>query len=301
MFFWHHCCAFLTLDFQFNLWVLMILFARNIGTPIETLYNKADVLNDVECWDWIQWTWFVVVLPWRWKPRQAPTFGATKRVRSAQAAAGRVWPWWALHCSRRWLRRTFYGLRGGCRNSCGRNPHWRWTFPPCFAYQFARDKQCSPHIRHSAFIFFGHHVPNSKNLLKGRPFGRAAQTHTADGHGPLACLQVEHGRSQVVWWDGCREGGIAVLEPKVIEQISGKKTLKVCRIAGQYGKPRSKPTELLDGKEIMSFKAGIYLSYLSYRFAWKGWKGIVLTPLHPSSTLTWKSHIYLPTAPGRQH
>jgi len=40
----------------------------------------------------------------------------------------------------------------------------------------------------------------------------------------------------------------------VIEQISGKKTLKVCRIAGQYGKPRSKPTELLDGKEIMSFK-----------------------------------------------
>ena len=61
----------------------------------------------------------------------------------------------------------------------------------------------------------------------------------------------------------------------MIEQISGKKTLKVCRIAGQYGKPRSKPTELLDGKEIMSFKAGIYLSYLSYRFAWKGWKGIV--------------------------
>lgn len=41
----------------------------------------------------------------------------------------------------------------------------------------------------------------------------------------------------------------------VIEHISGKKTLKVCRIAGQYGKPRSKPTEIgEDGKEIMSFK-----------------------------------------------
>ena len=44
---------------------------------------------------------------------------------------------------------------------------------------------------------------------------------------------------------------------KVIEHISGKKTLKVCRIAGQYGKPRSKPTEIgEDGKEIMSFKVG---------------------------------------------
>eukprot|EP00438_Fugacium_kawagutii_P034858 Skav225554 [mRNA] locus=scaffold81:297130:302013:+ [translate_table: standard] len=44
----------------------------------------------------------------------------------------------------------------------------------------------------------------------------------------------------------------------VIEHISGKKTLKVCRIAGQYGKPRSKPTEMgEDGKEIMSFKASI--------------------------------------------
>jgi len=41
----------------------------------------------------------------------------------------------------------------------------------------------------------------------------------------------------------------------VIEHISGKKALKVCRIAGQYGKPRSKPTEIgEDGKEIMSFK-----------------------------------------------
>ena len=45
-------------------------------------------------------------------------------------------------------------------------------------------------------------------------------------------------------------------QPKVVEHISGKKTLKVCRIAGQYGKPRSKPTEMgEDGKEIMSFKA----------------------------------------------
>ncbi|CAK9005298.1 unnamed protein product [Durusdinium trenchii] len=40
----------------------------------------------------------------------------------------------------------------------------------------------------------------------------------------------------------------------IIEHLSGKKTLKVCRIAGQYGKPRSKPTEMVEGKEIMSFK-----------------------------------------------
>ena len=40
----------------------------------------------------------------------------------------------------------------------------------------------------------------------------------------------------------------------VLGHISGKKMLKVLRIAGQYGKPRSKPTEMVDGKEIMSFK-----------------------------------------------
>jgi len=41
----------------------------------------------------------------------------------------------------------------------------------------------------------------------------------------------------------------------VMEHVTGKKTQCVCRIAGQYGKPRSKPTEVVDGHgEIMSFK-----------------------------------------------
>eukprot|EP00931_Biecheleriopsis_adriatica_P030433 TRINITY_DN17941_c0_g1_i3.p1 TRINITY_DN17941_c0_g1~~TRINITY_DN17941_c0_g1_i3.p1 ORF type:complete len:442 (-),score=119.53 TRINITY_DN17941_c0_g1_i3:102-1427(-) len=41
----------------------------------------------------------------------------------------------------------------------------------------------------------------------------------------------------------------------IVEHISGKPTLKICRIAGQYGKPRSKPTEVVEGYgEIMSFK-----------------------------------------------
>ncbi|CAJ1431616.1 unnamed protein product [Effrenium voratum] len=40
----------------------------------------------------------------------------------------------------------------------------------------------------------------------------------------------------------------------VVEHVSGKPALKICRIAGQYGKPRSKPTEVVEGKEIMSFK-----------------------------------------------
>jgi 3-deoxy-7-phosphoheptulonate synthase len=41
----------------------------------------------------------------------------------------------------------------------------------------------------------------------------------------------------------------------IVEHITGKPTLKVCRIAGQYGKPRSKPTEVVEGfGEIMSFK-----------------------------------------------
>jgi 3-deoxy-7-phosphoheptulonate synthase len=41
----------------------------------------------------------------------------------------------------------------------------------------------------------------------------------------------------------------------LIENATGKKAQCVCRIAGQYGKPRSKPTEVVEGYgEVMSFK-----------------------------------------------
>lgn len=41
----------------------------------------------------------------------------------------------------------------------------------------------------------------------------------------------------------------------VIEHITGKPTVCICRIAGQLAKPRSKPTEVVEGfGEIMSFK-----------------------------------------------
>jgi len=41
----------------------------------------------------------------------------------------------------------------------------------------------------------------------------------------------------------------------IAEHRGGKPAVCVCRIAGQYGKPRSKPTEVVDGHgEIMSFK-----------------------------------------------
>jgi len=41
----------------------------------------------------------------------------------------------------------------------------------------------------------------------------------------------------------------------IIEQVTGTPALTICRIAGQYGKPRSKPTETVEGYgEIMSFK-----------------------------------------------
>jgi len=41
----------------------------------------------------------------------------------------------------------------------------------------------------------------------------------------------------------------------ILEHVGGKPTSKICRIAGQYGKPRSKPTEVVEGLgEIMSFK-----------------------------------------------
>lgn len=41
----------------------------------------------------------------------------------------------------------------------------------------------------------------------------------------------------------------------ISEHITGKASVNICRIAGQYGKPRSKPTEVVEGHgEIMSFK-----------------------------------------------
>merc|ERR1711972_545808 len=40
----------------------------------------------------------------------------------------------------------------------------------------------------------------------------------------------------------------------VTEHITGKPAVCICRIAGQYGKPRSKPTEVVEGVEVMSFK-----------------------------------------------
>jgi 3-deoxy-7-phosphoheptulonate synthase len=41
----------------------------------------------------------------------------------------------------------------------------------------------------------------------------------------------------------------------ICEHLTGAPSVCICRIAGQYGKPRSKPTEVVDGfGEIMSFK-----------------------------------------------
>lgn len=41
----------------------------------------------------------------------------------------------------------------------------------------------------------------------------------------------------------------------IAEHSTGKPSVCICRIAGQYGKPRSKPTEVLEGLgEVMSFK-----------------------------------------------
>lgn len=41
----------------------------------------------------------------------------------------------------------------------------------------------------------------------------------------------------------------------ILEHVTSRPSVKICRIAGQYGKPRSKPTEVLEGYgEIMSFK-----------------------------------------------
>jgi len=40
----------------------------------------------------------------------------------------------------------------------------------------------------------------------------------------------------------------------VVEHVVGKPPVCICRVAGQYGKPRSSPTEDFEGQKIMSFK-----------------------------------------------
>ena len=47
----------------------------------------------------------------------------------------------------------------------------------------------------------------------------------------------------------------------IMETITGRPNVCICRIAGQYGKTRSKPTEVVEGYgEIMSSKGGTMAS-----------------------------------------
>eukprot|EP00448_Togula_jolla_P036074 CAMPEP_0170638208 /NCGR_PEP_ID=MMETSP0224-20130122/38886_1 /TAXON_ID=285029 /ORGANISM="Togula jolla, Strain CCCM 725" /LENGTH=436 /DNA_ID=CAMNT_0010968267 /DNA_START=72 /DNA_END=1382 /DNA_ORIENTATION=+ len=55
----------------------------------------------------------------------------------------------------------------------------------------------------------------------------------------------------------------------LVRHISGKEVVHIARIAGQYGKPRSKPTEVVEGHgEIMSFKGDNINGYLPEERKW---------------------------------
>ena len=52
-----------------------------------------------------------------------------------------------------------------------------------------------------------------------------------------------------------RQLGVLFQMGEIVSKSTGKGAVRIARIAGQYGKPRSKPTEVVEGHgEIMSFK-----------------------------------------------
>ena len=61
-------------------------------------------------------------------------------------------------------------------------------------------------------------------------------------------------------FDGCQESVILsklkiILQMSLVISFLGKKpVIKIGRIAGQYAKPRSKPTEVVNGKEVLTYR-----------------------------------------------
>lgn len=68
-------------------------------------------------------------------------------------------------------------------------------------------------------------------------------------------------------FDYCEQGAIES-KIKLLLQMSlvliwgsGKRIVRIGRMAGQYAKPRSSPTEIVDGKEMPSFRGDILNGY----------------------------------------
>lgn len=81
--------------------------------------------------------------------------------------------------------------------------------------------------------------------------------------------------------------GLIVQMGQIVEHITGKPTLRICRIAGQYGKPRSKPTEVVEGfGEIMSFKGDNINGYEPENRKWDP-ERLLQGYFHSSATLNY--------------
>lgn len=93
----------------------------------------------------------------------------------------------------------------------------------------------------------------------------ALKTHLRDvAHGKAFLLQ---GGDCAELFDYCEQGAIES-KIKLLLQMSmvliwgtNKRVVRIGRMAGQYAKPRSSPTEMYQGKEIPSFRGDILNGY----------------------------------------
>jgi len=81
----------------------------------------------------------------------------------------------------------------------------------------------------------------------------------------------------------------------ILKQATGKPAVCIARIAGQYGKPRSKPTEVVEGYgEIMSFKGDNINGYAPEDRKWDP-KRLLEGYFHSSATLNYLRSLQMST------
>lgn len=97
-------------------------------------------------------------------------------------------------------------------------------------------------------IVHPHEIMNLRSHLKDVAQGKAFLLQGGD------CAEL---------FDYCEQGAIES-KIKLLLQMSlvliwgtNKRVVRIGRMAGQYAKPRSSPTEIVDGKEIPSFRGDI--------------------------------------------
>ena len=84
-----------------------------------------------------------------------------------------------------------------------------------------------------------------------------------------------------------RQLGVLFQMGEIVSKSTGKGAVRIARIAGQYGKPRSKPTEVVEGHgEIMSFKGDNINGYDPKQRKWDSAR-LLEGYFHSSATLNY--------------